>query len=420
MASVVAGRFGSRIRDDSMAVHERESEVYAHAEQTLGSIRTVQAFGREGYEAERFTRRADASRGAMLRLVTKQTVFGLAIDFVLALGLALVTWVAARHALAGDLTPGEVLVLLAYAGSLYGPIAGLSSIFGELAAAAAGAQRVFDVLDEPVPTDAPGALAPSLRAVGEVQLDRVTFGYLPDHPVIEEIDLDARPGEMVALVGPTGAGKSTIVSLLLRLYDADAGTVRIDGHDVRTLPQQWLRDQIAYVPQDPVLFPVSIRENIRYGRLDATDAEVEEAARLANILDELRADPRGLDAPLGDRGVTLSGGQRQRVAIARAFLRNSPIVVLDEPTSALDASTESMVMDAVERLVRERTAIVVAHRLATVHRADQVLVLDGGRIVERGRHQQLLRAGGLYRDLHRARFGAQRRTVVPLSEAGTG
>ena len=419
VAGIVASRFGARIRDDSMAVHERESEVYAHAEQTLGSIRTVQAFGRESYEFDRFRARAAASRGAMMRLVTKQTMFGLAVDFVLALGLALVTWVAARRALSGQLTAGEVLVLLAYAGSLYGPIAGLASIFGELAAAAAGAQRVFDVLDEPVPRDAPGLVAPSPRAIGDVRFEAVTFGYVHEHPVVENIELEARRGQMIALVGPTGAGKSTLVSLLLRLYDPDAGRVTLDGRDIRTLPQQWLRDQIAYVPQDPVLFPVSVRENIRYGRLDATDAEVDDAARQANVLDELTADPRGLDAPLGDRGVTLSGGQRQRVAIARAFLRDAPIVVLDEPTSALDAATEAAVMDAAERLLADRTAIVIAHRLATVHRADQVVVVEHGTIVQRGRHHQLVVAKGLYRQLHRARFGSERPKVVALPRSRT-
>ena len=405
-AAIVSNRFGTRIRSMSLDVHERESDVYAHAERTLGGIRTVQAFGREAYELARFQERADISRSAMMRLVTEQTVFGLAIDLVLAIGMALVTYVAARRALSGHLTAGEVLVFLAYAGSLYGPVSGLASVFGELQAAAAGAHRVFEVLDAPQVSDRAVTVPPAMRAPGEVRFDGVTFGYEPGHPVLEDVSFTARPGETVALVGPTGAGKSTIVSLLLRLYDVDRGRVLLDGVDVRDFPLSWLRDQIALVPQDPVLFPLSVLENIRYGRLDASESEVEEAAYEANLLDELRAMPRGLHTPVGDRGVMLSGGQRQRVAIARALLRDAPVVVLDELTSALDAGTEVQVMEAVDRLVRDRTCLVIAHRLATVHDADQVLVVAGGRIVQQGTHRSLVRRRGLYRELHAARFGA--------------
>ena len=403
-AAVVTSRFGSRIRTSSLDVHERESDVYSHAEQALGGIRTVQAFGREAFELERFATRAEASRSAMLRLVTQQTVFGLAIDVVLALGLGLVTWVAAQRALDGHLTAGEVLVFLAYAGALYGPMSGMASVFGELQSAAAGAQRVFEVLDEPHPPDNADVSPPAPRATGVVEFEGVHFGYAPDHHVLHDVRLRGRPGQLIALVGPTGAGKSSLVSLLLRLYDVDAGRVSIDGVDVRDLPLTWLRDQIAFVPQDPILFPVSVRDNIRYGRLDATDDEVDVAARAANVLDELLEDPRGLDVPVGDRGVMLSGGQRQRVAIARAFLKDAPIVVLDEPTSALDAGTEAAVMEAVNRLLVDRTGIVIAHRLVTVHRADQVLVIEDGRIVQRGSHRQLMNRRGLYRSLHDARF----------------
>ena len=408
-AAIITSKFEKRIRDSSMAVHERESDVYAQAEQTLGSIRTVQAFGREPHELQRFSTRAVASQRAMVRLVTEQTVFGLLVDFVLALGLGLVTWVAAQRALSGELTAGEVLVLLAYAATLYQPIAGFASILSSLASAAAGAQRVFEVLDEPQPPELPNAVAPAPRAAGRIRFEGVSFGYDPDHLVVHDVDIGAAPGQMIALVGPTGAGKSTLMSLLLRLYDVDGGRVTLDGYDVRDLPLRWLREQIAYVPQDPALFPVSVRENIRYGRLDATDDEVDEAARQANVLDELKDDPRGLDAPLGDRGVTLSGGQRQRVAIARAFLKDAPVVVLDEPTSALDAGTEALVMDAIDRLLGDRTGIVIAHRLATVHRADQVIVLDHGSVAQRGTHAQLVARKGLYKELHQARFGRETR-----------
>jgi ABC-type multidrug transport system fused ATPase/permease subunit len=422
-AALTARRFRTKINSASLALHERESDVYSHAQQAFVGIRTVQAFGREGHELKRFLARAEASRRAMMRLVTDQTVFGLAVDFVLALGLALVTWVAARRALSGQLTAGEVLVLIAYAGAIYGPVSSLTSLTADLASAAAGAQRVFEVLDEPQVAERPDARAPSRQAQGAVRFDEVTFGYTEDHAVLHGVTFDAGPDELVALVGPTGAGKSTIISLLLRLYDTARGRILLDGVDVRDLPLGWLRDQISLVPQDPVLFPVSVRENIRYGRLDASDRAVEQAARLANIYDELVAEPRGLDAPVGDRGVTLSGGQRQRVAIARAFLRDSPVVVLDEPTSALDAATEALVLDALDRLMAGRTGLVIAHRLATVHRAEDVLVVEGGRIVERGSHSRLVRRRGLYRELHEARFGQEQRTqpiVVDFERRGVG
>jgi ABC-type multidrug transport system fused ATPase/permease subunit len=295
-------------------------------------------------------------------------------------------------------------VFLAYASSLYGPFSELAGTFTELQAAAASADRIFEVLDEPHTVDDPRARAPRERAVGEVRFEDVRFGYADGDSVLHGISFGGRPGQLVALVGPTGAGKSTILSLLLRLYDPAAGRITLDGDDLRGLPMDWVREQIAFVPQDPVLFPISVRENIRYGRLDAYDVEVEAAANLANILDELRADPRGLDTPIGERGITLSGGQRQRVAIARAFLKNAPILLLDEPTSALDAATEALVMDAVDRLLVGRTALVVAHRLATVRRADVVLVVEGGRIVQRGTHEELLQRPGLYARLHAARF----------------
>ncbi len=397
-------RFGRRIRGFSLDLKEQESAVHSGASTVLASIRAVKSFGREEHEVAGFRSRARASRESMMRLVTLQTLFGLVVDFILAGGLALVTWLAAEQALRGSLSTGEVLVFVAYAGTLYGPVSGLAQTFGNLKQAAAGAERVFEVLDLPG-EDAGVGEVPAGPARGAVRFDDVRFGYDRDNPVLHGIDLEVGEGTFVALVGPTGAGKSTIASLVLRLYDPDGGRVLLDGRDLSRLDRRWIRSQVAVVPQDPALFPVSVRENIRYGRLDATDAEVEEAARRANVLDELAADPRGLDAPLGDGGVTLSGGQRQRVAIARALLRDAPVVVLDEPTSALDATTEAAVMDAIAELVKGRTCLVIAHRLATVQRADQIVVLEGGRIVEQGSHAELLAEGGLYRAMHEARFG---------------
>lgn len=412
-AGLFTRRFSARIRSASKDLQERESEVYTHAQTALSNIRTVQAFAREGYETGRFGSRTRESRRAMMRLVTTQTLFGLAIDLVLAIGVAVVTYAAATRALNGELTTGEVLVFLAYSGSLYGPVSGIASILGELSAAAAAAQRVFEVLDEPTVDDRQGAEQPP-PALGRLQFDDVHFAYDKDHQVLRGISFEAAPGDTVALVGPTGAGKSTLASLVLRLYDPDRGAVRLDGTDVRDLPLDWLRSQIALVPQEPPLLPATVRENIRYGRLDATDKEVEQAARDANLV-ELLEDPRGLDLEVGERGVTLSGGQRQRVAIARAFLRDAPVLVLDEPTSALDAGSEVLVMDALERLSHGRVCLVIAHRLSTVHRATQVIVLEHGQVVQRGTHQQLTREEGLYRRLHEARFGRARgRKPIPI------
>jgi ABC-type multidrug transport system fused ATPase/permease subunit len=407
-AAVATRRFSARIRTASMDVQQRESDVYSLASTTLGNIRTVQAFAREGYETDRFGDRATASRRSMMRLVTTQTLFGLAVDLVLALGLAVVTYAAASRALSGELTTGEVLVFLAYAGGLYGPVSGVAAVLGELSAAAAAAQRVFEVLDEPVVEGVASATAdvPPTRAVGHLEFDDVHFSYEKGHEVLKGVSLIADRGDTIALVGATGAGKSTLASLVLRLYDPTTGAVRLDGTDLRELPLEWLREQIALVPQEPLLLPATVRENIRYGRLDATDAEVEDAARSANLI-ELLENSRGLDLEVGERGVTLSGGQRQRVAIARAFLRDAPLLVLDEPTSALDAGTAVLVMDALERLATNRVCLVIAHRLATVHRATEVLVLDSGRVVQRGTHRELSTQQGPYRTLHEARFGRE-------------
>jgi ATP-binding cassette subfamily B protein/subfamily B ATP-binding cassette protein MsbA len=408
LAAGATSVFSRRIRTASLTLRDRESEVYQHAEATLGEIRTVQAFARERHETRRFGERARASRDAYMRLTQTQVVFGLAIDFILAAGLGLVTWLAARRALAGGLTAGEVLVFVAYAGSLYGPVAGLASIVRELQSSSASAQRVFELLDEPWMDHGLEKPIPAPRARGELVLEDVSFAYEPAREVLHEVSLSVAPGELIALVGPTGAGKSTLMSLMLRLHDPTSGRITLDGVDLRDVPLPWVRRQMALVPQEPTLFAESVRDNIRYGKLSASDEEVERAAADAHVLDELVADPRGLDAPLGDGGVTLSGGQRQRVAIARALLRDAPIVLLDEPTSALDAVTELRISESLERLLEGRAAIVIAHRLATVRRADKILVLEDGRIVQQGTHAELLAAGdnGLYRRLHDARFGA--------------
>src|SRR3954454_7044377 len=293
LAALPTSRFTGRIRRASLNLRDREAEVYAHAEQTLSEIRTVQAFARERHEARRFARRAQASRDAYMDLTQTQVLFGLVIDFILSAGLGLVTWVAAKHALAGGLTAGDVLVFIAYAGSLYGPVSGLAGIVRELQHSAASAQRVFELLDEPWLEHGMDKPVPARRARGEVVVRDVHFAYHDDNEVLHGVSFRASPGELIALVGPTGAGKSTIMSLLLRLHDPSSGAIELDGIDLRDMPLPWLRAQLAVVPQEPALFGTSVRENIRYGRLKATDEEVERAAAAAEVLDELVADPRG-------------------------------------------------------------------------------------------------------------------------------
>ena len=398
-AALATRRFTGRIRVASLGLRDREAAVYAHAEQTLGDIRVVQAFGREGYESSRFAERAQASRDAYMSLTQTQVLFGLAVDLILSAGLGAVTWVAAKHALAGGMTPGEVLVFVAYAGSLYGPVSGMAAIVRELQHAAASAQRVFELLDEPWLDRGLDKPVPAPRAHGELTVRDVRFSYTPQRRVLWDISFTARPGELIALVGPTGAGKSTLMSLLLRLHDPTEGRIEIDGIDLRDVPLPWLREQIALVPQEPTLFPASVRDNIRYGRLDATDEEVERAAAAAKILDELRDDPRGLDAPLGDGGITLSGGQRQRVAIARALLADPRILILDDATSSVDARTEAAIKRGLREAMAGRTTFIVAHRMSTISLADEVVVMDGGRIVDRGGHEELLERSPLYAEI---------------------
>jgi ATP-binding cassette subfamily B protein/subfamily B ATP-binding cassette protein MsbA len=289
-----------------------------------------------------------------------------------------------------------MLVFLSYLASLYTPLQALAYTSTTVQGALGSARRVLELLAaEPDVRDAPGA-ARIGRAAGEVRLEGVSFGYAAGRPVLHDVSLTAPPGRLVALVGPTGAGKSTLVALVPRLLDPWDGRVLLDGRDLRELRLADLRRNVAIVPQDSYLFPVSILENVRYGRPDATRHEVERAVRAANAEDFVLALPRGYDTVVGERGATLSGGQRQRLAIARALLVDAPVLVLDEPTSALDAGTEAVLWEAVMRLVRGRTTFVIAHRLATVRAADEILVLDDGRIVERGTHDELLRERGLY------------------------
>jgi ATP-binding cassette subfamily B protein/subfamily B ATP-binding cassette protein MsbA len=328
--------------------------------------------------------------------------FSIATGGVMALGTAALIGVGGAHVIDHHITVGGLLVFLAYLASLYAPLETLATVSAGLANAAASSRRVFDVLDaaEEV-SDRPGARALVGRAAGHVVFRGVSFGYEPDRPVLVDIDLEAHPGETVALVGRTGAGKSTLMSLVPRFFDPWAGRVTLDGTDVRDLTLASVRQQVALVLQEPFLLPVSIADNIAYGRADATRADVVAAAEAANAAEFVASLPAGFDTVIGERGATLSGGQRQRIAIARALVRDAPVLILDEPTAALDAETEALLLEALDRLMVGRTTFIIAHRLSTIRGADRIAVLEEGRVVELGTHDDLVGRGGAYERFHR-------------------
>jgi ATP-binding cassette, subfamily B, bacterial len=385
----------------SMQVHERESDVSSRVQETLTAIRAVQAFGREPLERERFERQAEASLQAHLHLTMLQTGSQLVIGLLMAVGTAAVIGLAGLRALGGTLTPGDVVLLAAYVVMLYKPLETLAYTAVAVQGAAAGARRVLALLDvQPDVVDRPDAAPLPGRAWGRLIFEGVSFAYRSDEPVLRNVSLDLRPGETVAIVGASGAGKTTLATLMVRFYDPIAGRITLDGYDLRALTLRSLRENVALVLQDPIIFAASLRENIAYGRPDATAAEVEAAARAANAHDFIAALPDGYDTIVGERGVTLSGGQRQRVGIARAFVKDAPVLILDEPTSALDAENERAVLDALSRLVRGRTTLIIAHRLSTIRSADRIVVLQDGAIVEEGTHRELLARRDVYARLH--------------------
>ncbi|HEX6812762.1 MAG TPA: ABC transporter ATP-binding protein [Planctomycetota bacterium] len=392
--------FGRAIAQRTTRHHEDEATLVSRLQESLTSIRAVQAFSREPEAGAAVSQMADRSLQSISRLTLTQLAFGSVVGLVMAVGTAAVVGVGAFRASQGLLTIGDVLIFLAYVGMLYQPMNAFCQSAAVIRSTTAQLGRVFEVLDRmPAIADRSGARALP-RVHGQLSFRGVEFAYEPGRPVLRGVDLDVAAGSIVAIVGGSGAGKTTMASLLLRFYDPQAGAVLLDGHDLRDLPLSWLRAQVSVVLQDALLFSTSIGENIGYGRAGASAAEIEHAARRAQIHDFVASLPQGYDTLLGERGVNLSGGQRQRIAIARAFLKDAPILVLDEPTSALDVDTEQGLLAATAELARGRTTIVIAHRFSTVRIADRIVVLEQGRIVEQGSHTELIAADSRYRGLY--------------------
>lgn len=398
-------RLSTRITTLSTDARVKESALYGVAQRTMGAMRVIQAFTTEDEEHRRFVGSSSASLAANLRLYTFQTGYSAFVNVLIALGTAAVLWLGATHVLDGTLEVGELLVFTAYLASLYAPINTLTQTWGLIQGAKVGAERVFEILEtQPDLADGPRDLRRG-DVRGGVGFEDVHFGYAGGREVLRGVTFHAEPGALVAIVGATGAGKTTLVSLVPRFYDPQAGRVTVDGVDVREYRLRPLRQQVAMVLQPAIVFPTTVRENIAYGSPGATAEQIAAAARAAQLEDFLARLPQGLETPVGEGGATLSAGEQLRVTIARAVLRDAPILILDEPTSALDVGTEARVMAALERLMEGRTTFVIAHRLSTVRRADTILVLEEGRIVEQGSYRDLVARGGVFAQLHATQFG---------------
>lgn len=402
---IVIRAFGRRLDDESRRYHEHESALVSTIQESLSSIRAIQAFTLEPATRDRFRHQSERSLDASQRMTRTQLIYSASSGLTVSIGTAAVVWTAAHEVMNGRLSVGDILVFLAYLGMLYQPMNTFSQSVGVIRSANAQLRRVFEIIDA-VPDIKDRSHARPLDSVrGHVEFQDVSFEYEKNTPILHRVNLDVAPGQALAVVGRTGAGKTTLASLLLRFYDPTSGAILLDGHDLRDLPLAWLRRQISVVLQDPILFSATIAENIAYGRPGAKLGEIQQAALLAQADEFIRALPNGYETLLGERGVNLSGGQRQRLSIARAFLKDAPILILDEPTSAVDTRTEEALVASLRTLMRDRTTFVIAHRLSTVRHADQIVTLDHGSIMERGNHGELMERDSIYGGMYRAQWG---------------
>jgi ATP-binding cassette, subfamily B, bacterial len=404
--------FGGSMQRRSRERLDLEGSMMSVVQQTLTSVPVVQAFTREELEQQRFRRFADRTVLAYVRETLAGLWFRLFVGLATALGTAAIMYFGARYALDGKITIGTILIFLAYLTALYEPLDSITHTASTYQIAAAQADRVLEILESPRDVEDGPHARPRRIERGAVRFDNVGFAYEESRPVLQEISFAAAPGEVVAIVGPTGAGKTTLINLLVRFFDPAEGRIEIDGVDIRDFTHRSLREQIALVLQDAFILPLTIAENIAYGRPQASRKEIIAAAEAANAHDFITRLPDGYDTLVGERGTTLSGGEQQRLSIARAFLKDAPILVLDEPTSALDARTEGALLEALERLSAGRTSFIIAHRLSTIRNADRILVIDRGRLVEQGRHDDLARGDGLYASLYRQQMDQTRHTAI--------
>jgi ATP-binding cassette, subfamily B, bacterial len=393
-----------RVKKASREVRKKESQIVSRLQEVLSSIGVVKALGREDYEQRRLEEESTESVQIALRARSLKARLPPLVGMIVAVGTALVLWFGGKLVLAGSLSAGSLIVFIWYLGKMYKPMQDVAKMTDTYSKAAVGYERIRELFDtEAEVQDLPSAVeAPRFR--GEIEFDHVSFRYSPERPVLTDVSFKIAPGQMTALVGPTGAGKTTIASLVGRFYDPDSGVVRIDGRDVRGFTQKSMRDQMSFVLQESILFRATIWQNIAYGKPGASRSEIYRAAKLANAHEFIEQLSEDYDTIVGERGITLSGGQRQRISIARAIIRDTPILIMDEPSSGLDAASEKLVFEALSRLMEGRTTIVIAHRLSTIRQANNILLIKDGRIVESGKHEELLSAGGMYAMLYELQY----------------